>query len=54
MAYLRLQLNPPPPHTSQYAFSWTTLPPSERKYFMNDTYGEINKNNDFQKKEGFH
>ena len=39
MAYVHLQLNLfPSPHsyTSQYAFSWTTPPPSERTYFMDE------------------
>ena len=37
MAYIGLKLElPPPPNTSQYTFSWTTLTPSERTCFMDD------------------
>ena len=40
MAYVRLQLTPPFPYTNQYAFSWTTHPPSsKRTHFMNDPQG---------------
>ena len=35
-AYVRLQINLPPSCTSQYPFSWTTPPLSERTYFMDD------------------
>ena len=39
MAYVLLQLNllPLPPNTSQYAFSWSTPPPPDRTYFMDDS-----------------